>query len=73
MATDVQFKSVKISRGRQGWGGPLVITPTKERDKIVAVTGGGIPPIAYSDRRTHRRNGRRRLPRSAGRRAKWPA
>ena len=47
MATDVQFKSVKISRGRQGWGGPLVITPTKERDKIVAVTGGKIPPIAY--------------------------
>jgi PTS system glucitol/sorbitol-specific IIC component len=44
--SDVQFKAVKISRGRDGWGGPLVIMPTRERDKIVAVTGGGIPPIA---------------------------
>jgi PTS system glucitol/sorbitol-specific IIC component len=43
---DVKFKAVKISRGRDGWGGPLVIEPTTERDKIVAVTGGGIPPIA---------------------------
>ena len=43
---DVQYKAVKISRGRDGWGGPLVISPTRERDKIVAVTGGGIPPIA---------------------------
>ncbi len=44
--SDVQFKAIKISRGRDGWGGPLVIMPTRERDKIVAVTGGGIPPIA---------------------------
>jgi PTS system glucitol/sorbitol-specific IIC component len=44
--SDVQFKAVKISRGRDGWGGPLTILPTRERDKIVAVTGGGIPPIA---------------------------
>ncbi len=44
--SDVQFKAVKISRGRDGWGGPLGIMPTRERDKIVAVTGGGIPPIA---------------------------
>ena len=44
--SDVQFKAVKVSRGRDGWGGPLVILPTRERDKIVAVTGGGIPPIA---------------------------
>jgi PTS system glucitol/sorbitol-specific IIB component len=42
---DVQYKAVKISRGRDGWGGPLVISPTRERDKIVAVTGGGIPPL----------------------------
>jgi glucitol/sorbitol PTS system EIIB component len=44
--SDVQYKAVRISRGRDGWGGPLVIMPTRERDKIVAVTGGGIPPIA---------------------------
>ncbi len=41
-----QYKAVTISRGRDGWGGPLTILPTSERDKIVAVTGGGIPPIA---------------------------
>ena len=46
MSFDKTFKSVKVSRGTQGWGGPLVITPTAQRDKIVAVTGGEIPEIA---------------------------
>lgn len=41
-----QYKPVRIARGARGWGGPLVIQPTSQRDKIVAVTGGGIPPIA---------------------------
>lgn len=41
-----EFKAVKIERGSQGWGGPLVIEPTTEKDKIVAVTGGGIPAVA---------------------------
>ena len=45
--TDREFKAVKISRGRNGWGGPLVVLPTAQRDKIVAVTGGGIPPLAH--------------------------
>jgi glucitol/sorbitol PTS system EIIB component len=40
------FRSVVVSRGSSGWGGPLVITPTAERDKIVAVTGGEIPEVA---------------------------
>ena len=43
---EVQYKAVTISQGRNGWGGPLTILPTTQRDKIVAVTGGGIPPIA---------------------------
>ncbi len=41
-----RFRAVRVSRGSQGWGGPLVILPTAQRDKIVAVTGGGIPPVA---------------------------
>lgn len=41
-----KFKAVKIERGSQGWGGPLIIEPTAEKDKIVAVTGGGIPAVA---------------------------
>src|SRR3712207_2111653 len=40
------FRAVRIERGAQGWGGPLVIQPTAEKDKIVAVTGGGIPAVA---------------------------
>ena len=43
---ETKFRAVKISQGPGGWGGPLVIEPTSQRDKIVAVTGGGIPPIA---------------------------
>src|SRR5919107_6020015 len=41
-----EFRAVRIERGPQGWGGPLVIQPTLEKDKIVAVTGGGIPEVA---------------------------
>ncbi len=41
------FRAVRVERGSTGWGGPLVIEPTAGRDKIVAVTGGGIPPVAY--------------------------
>jgi len=40
------YKAVKISRGSGGWGGPLVIQPTEQRNKIVSVTGGGIHPVA---------------------------
>ncbi len=40
------FRAVRVTAGRQGWGGPLVIQPTTQKDKIVAVTGGGIPPVA---------------------------
>ena len=45
--TEKVYKAVTISRGKRGWGGPLTILPTAQRDKIVAVTGGGIPPLAY--------------------------
>ncbi|CAE6862301.1 PTS system glucitol/sorbitol-specific EIIB component [Paraburkholderia aspalathi] len=40
------YRSVKVERGPNGWGGPLTIRPTPERDKIVAVTGGSIPELA---------------------------
>lgn len=40
------FHSVVVSAGPGGWGGPLTITPTAERDKIMAVTGGEIPEVA---------------------------
>jgi glucitol/sorbitol PTS system EIIB component len=44
---DKEFKAVKVEKGSQGWGGPLTIEPTAEKDKIVAVTGGEIPQVAH--------------------------
>lgn len=41
-----KYKAVRISRGSGGWGGPLVIEPTPQRNKVVSVTGGGIHPLA---------------------------
>ena len=41
-----EYKSVKVSAGRGGWGGPLTITPTDDRPLIYSVTGGGIHPVA---------------------------
>ena len=40
------YKSVRIEKGRGGWGGPLTIKPTAERNLIYSVTGGGIHPVA---------------------------
>ncbi len=40
------YTPVKITRGKNGWGGPLVIQLTPERNKVVSVTGGGIHPVA---------------------------
>ena len=41
-----EYKSVKIEKGRGGWGGPLVVTPTDKKPYIYCVTGGGIHPLA---------------------------
>ncbi len=40
------YKAVRIEKGIKGWGGPLVIQPTTERNLIYSVTGGGIHPLA---------------------------
>jgi PTS system glucitol/sorbitol-specific IIC component len=39
------YKTVKIAPGSGGWGGPLVIQPTDQKNKIVSVTGGGIDDV----------------------------
>ena len=44
--SEKEYKAVKISRGKRGWGGPLVVKPTAEKPYIYCVTGGGIHPIA---------------------------
>ncbi len=40
------YRSVKVVKGNGGWGGPLVILPTEDRNVILSVTGGGIHPVA---------------------------
>lgn len=40
------YKSVEISKGSGGWGGPLIITPSEEKPYIASVTGGGVHPLA---------------------------
>lgn len=39
-------KSVKVSHGEGGWGGPLVLFPHGEKEYILSVTTGGIHPVA---------------------------
>ena len=40
------YKTIRISAGDGGWGGPLTITPTEKCHSILSVTGGGIHPVA---------------------------
>jgi sorbitol-specific phosphotransferase system component IIBC len=44
--SDKQYKKVKISAGRSGWGGPLIVEPKPGKELIYCVTGGGIHPLA---------------------------
>ena len=41
------YKAVKIEKGPNGCGGPLIITPTEKKNKIVSITGKTIHPLAY--------------------------
>lgn len=37
-------KSIQITKGPGGYGGPLVVTPTAEKHKFIYITGGGEKP-----------------------------
>lgn len=39
-----EYKSIKVTKGSGGYGGPLVITPTEEKNKFIYVVGGGERP-----------------------------
>ena len=39
-----ELHAIKVVAGDGGWGGPLVITPTPERDKVMYIVGGGAEP-----------------------------
>lgn len=40
------YKSIKITHGSSGWGGPLVVQPTEKKNKVLCVTGNDVHPIA---------------------------
>ena len=40
------YRSIKIMAGENGFGGPLIVTPTNEKNKIMYITSGEIPEIA---------------------------
>lgn len=39
-----QYRSIRVEKGPGGFGGPLVITPTEQRNKVMFITGGGAEP-----------------------------
>lgn len=39
-----EYRSIKVVKGSGGFGGPLVITPTEQRNKVMYITGGGAEP-----------------------------
>ena len=41
-----KYKSLKVEAGNGGFGGPLTIPVTEEKNKIVNITGGTISPVA---------------------------
>lgn len=40
----MDYKSIKVTKGNGGFGGPLIITPTEEKHKFIYITGGGEKP-----------------------------
>lgn len=39
-----EFRSIRVEKGPGGFGGPLTITPTEQRNKVMYITGGGAEP-----------------------------
>ena len=42
--SDSPYRTITITRGDGGYGGPLTITPTEERHTVLYMTGGGMEP-----------------------------
>jgi sorbitol-specific phosphotransferase system component IIBC len=40
------YKSVIVTKGAGGWGGPLTVLPSTDRPLVASITGGGIHPVA---------------------------
>ncbi|SKC84367.1 PTS sorbose transporter subunit IIB [Maledivibacter halophilus] len=42
----MNYKSVKISKGSGGWGGPIIVNLDDKKNKIVYLTSGAKPDVA---------------------------
>ena len=40
------YKTIKITKGSAGFGGPLIIEPNEKKNKVLCVTGQQISPVA---------------------------
>lgn len=45
---DIAYPCVRITQGAAGWGGPLLLYPSKQKHIILCVCGGGIHPVAQA-------------------------
>lgn len=41
-----KYQSIIVEAGKGGFGGPLVLTPSDEKNKVVNITGGVISPVS---------------------------
>ena len=41
-----EYRSIRVEKGSGGFGGPLIITPTEKKNKVMFITGGGAEPEA---------------------------
>ncbi len=39
-----EYRAIRVVHGAGGFGGPLIITPTEQRNKVMFITGGGAEP-----------------------------
>ena len=39
-----EYRSIKVSKGSGGFGGPLTVKPTEEKNVLLYITGGGAKP-----------------------------
>lgn len=42
----MSYNKVKITKGSGGWGGPIIVSPTDTKNKVVYITGGARPKTA---------------------------
>ena len=39
-----EYRAIKVSKGSGGFGGPLTVKPTEEKNVLLYITGGGAKP-----------------------------